>query len=162
MLMFIPLQGWLGNKTSVLRLRTALRTDERVRMMNEIISGIQVIKMYAWEMPFGRMVEFSRKKEINSIRQSSYIRGILLSFIMFLTRVCIFLSLVGFVLLSNFLTAEQAFVITAYYNTLRSTMTVFFPQGKYHEYVYLKSQILKMLKTIFQRYHAIGRNISID
>ncbi|KAL9890469.1 probable multidrug resistance-associated protein lethal(2)03659 [Glossina fuscipes] len=129
MLMFIPLQGWLGNKTSVLRLRTALRTDERVRMMNEIISGIQVIKMYAWEMPFGRMVEFSRKKEINSIRQSSYIRGILLSFIMFLTRVCIFLSLVGFVLLSNFLTAEQAFVITAYYNTLRSTMTVFFPQG---------------------------------
>uniref|UniRef100_A0A1A9WJ69 Multidrug resistance-associated protein lethal(2)03659 n=1 Tax=Glossina brevipalpis TaxID=37001 RepID=A0A1A9WJ69_9MUSC len=129
MLMFIPLQGWLGNKTSVLRLRTALRTDERVRMMNEIISGIQVIKMYAWEMPFGRMVEFARKKEINSIRQSSYIRGILLSFIMFLTRVCIFLSLVGFVLLSNFLTAEQAFVITAYYNTLRSTMTVFFPQG---------------------------------
>ncbi|XP_061393047.1 probable multidrug resistance-associated protein lethal(2)03659 [Musca vetustissima] len=129
MLMFIPLQGWLGKKTSVLRLRTALRTDERVRMMNEIISGIQVIKMYAWEYPFGKIVAYARKKEINSIRHSSYIRGILLSFIMFLTRVSIFLSLVGYVLLSNFLTPEQAFVITAYYNILRTTMTVFFPQG---------------------------------
>ncbi|KAM7361614.1 putative multidrug resistance-associated protein lethal(2)03659 [Cochliomyia hominivorax] len=129
MLLFIPLQGWLGKKTSVLRLRTALRTDERVRMMNEIISGIQVIKMYAWEIPFGKMVAEARKKEINCIRKVSYIRGILLSFIMFLTRVSIFLSLVGFVILNHFLTPEKAFVITAYYNILRTTMTVFFPQG---------------------------------
>lgn len=129
MLAFIPLQGWLGKKTSVLRLRTALRTDERVRMMNEIISGIQVIKMYAWEIPFGKMVAYARRKEINAIRKVSYIRGILLSFIMFLTRVSVFLSLVGYVLLQQVLTPEKAFVITAYYNILRTTMTVFFPQG---------------------------------
>ncbi|EDW78164.1 uncharacterized protein Dwil_GK24852 [Drosophila willistoni] len=129
MLSFIPLQAYLGKKTSVLRLRTALRTDERVRMMNEIISGIQVIKMYAWELPFEQMVAFARKKEINAIRHVSYIRGILLSFIIFLTRVSIFLSLVGYVLLGTFLTPEIAFLITAYYNILRTTMTVFFPQG---------------------------------
>ncbi|EDW28514.1 GL18906 [Drosophila persimilis] len=129
MLLFIPLQAYLGKKTSVLRLRTALRTDERVRMMNEIISGIQVIKMYAWELPFETMVAYARKKEINAIRHVSYIRGILLSFIIFLTRVSIFLSLVGYVLLGTFLTPEIAFLITAYYNILRTTMTVFFPQG---------------------------------
>ncbi|XP_030375917.1 probable multidrug resistance-associated protein lethal(2)03659 [Scaptodrosophila lebanonensis] len=129
MLLFIPLQAWLGKKTSVLRLRTALRTDERVRMMNEIISGIQVIKMYAWELPFEKMVAYARKKEINAIRHVSYIRGILLSFIIFLTRVSIFLSLVGYVLLGTILSPEVAFVITAYYNILRTTMTVFFPQG---------------------------------
>lgn len=129
MLLFIPLQGYLGKKTSVLRLRTALRTDERVRLMNEIVQGIQVIKMYAWEYPFGKMVEYARKKEINAIRYTSYIRGVLLSFIMFLTRVSIFISLVGFVLLGTNLSAEQAFVVTAYYNILKTTMTVFFPQG---------------------------------
>ncbi|EDW02798.1 probable multidrug resistance-associated protein lethal(2)03659 [Drosophila grimshawi] len=129
MLLFIPMQAWLGKKTSGLRMRTALRTDERVRMMNEIIAGIQVIKMYAWELPFEQMVAFARKKEINAIRHVSYIRGILLSFIIFLTRVSIFLSLVGYVLLGTFLTPEKAFVITAYYNILRTTMTVFFPQG---------------------------------
>ncbi|KAJ6635778.1 putative multidrug resistance-associated protein lethal [Pseudolycoriella hygida] len=129
LLAFIPLQAFLGKKTSVLRLKTALRTDERVRMMNEIIQGIQVIKMYAWEKPFGRMVAMSRKKEVKVIRYVSYIRGILLSFIMFTTRVSIFASLVAYALLGSVVTAEKAFVITAYYNILRQTMTVFFPQG---------------------------------
>ncbi|XP_053965136.1 probable multidrug resistance-associated protein lethal(2)03659 [Anastrepha ludens] len=127
MLLFLPLQAYLGRKTSMLRLRTALCTDERVRMMNEIISGIQVIKMYAWEKPFGKMVQYARRKEMKAIRNVNYIRGVLQSFIMFMTRVSIFASLVGYVLLGQFLTAEKAFVITAYYNILRNTMTVYFP-----------------------------------
>ncbi|GAB0088842.1 probable multidrug resistance-associated protein lethal(2)03659 [Sergentomyia squamirostris] len=129
LLLFIPLQAYLGKKTSVLRLKTALRTDERVRLMNEIIQGIQVIKMYAWEKPFGKLVEKARIKELKVIRYVSYIRGILLSFIIFSTRVSIFISLVAFALLGNVVTAQKAFVITSYYNILRQTMTIFFPQG---------------------------------
>ncbi|XP_067646383.1 probable multidrug resistance-associated protein lethal(2)03659 [Eurosta solidaginis] len=127
MLLFLPLQAYLGKRTSVLRLRTALCTDERVRMMNEIISGIQVIKMYAWEKPFGKMVQEARRKEMKSVRTVNFIRGGLQSFILFMTRVTTFFSLVGFVLLGHFLSAEKAFMIAAYYNILRNTMTIFFP-----------------------------------
>ncbi|XP_075166626.1 putative multidrug resistance-associated protein lethal(2)03659 [Haematobia irritans] len=129
LLLFVPIQGYLGKKTSVLRLRTALCTDERVRMMNEIISGIQVIKMYAWEIPFGKMVNYARCKEMKAIRYVNYIRGIMGSFIMFLSRISVFSSLVGYVLLGQLLNAEKAFVITAFYSLLRTTMTVFFPMA---------------------------------
>ena len=47
-----------GNVSSFpCRRQTALATDERVKLMNEIISGMRVIKMYCWEKPFGQLVE---------------------------------------------------------------------------------------------------------
>lgn len=97
--------------------------------MNEIISGIQVIKMYAWEKPFAKLVSMARRYEIKSIRVSSYMRGITLSFIMFTTRMSIFASVLAYVLYDNRITAEKVFVLTSFYNILRQTMTVFFPQG---------------------------------
>lgn len=51
-------------------------TDQRVGVMNEIIRGIQVIKMYAWEKPFARIVAEIRQKEIQKIRIASYIKAV--------------------------------------------------------------------------------------
>lgn len=56
-------------------------------------------------------------------------RGITLSFIMYSTRMSIFASILAYVLLGNSITAEKVFIITSFYNILRQTMTVFFPQG---------------------------------
>ena len=36
-------------------------TDKRVRVMNEIISGMKLIKMYAWEWAFHEYVKKIRK-----------------------------------------------------------------------------------------------------
>lgn len=51
----------IAKKLSVYRLKTAIRTDERVRVMNEIITGIKVIKMYTWEIPFAKVVAAIRR-----------------------------------------------------------------------------------------------------
>ncbi|XP_048247853.1 ATP-binding cassette sub-family C member 4-like isoform X3 [Haliotis rufescens] len=64
LILLIPLQGWMGKLFSILRQKTAKHTDERVRVMNEIISGMRVIKMYCWEKPFGDLVEKIRSPEI--------------------------------------------------------------------------------------------------
>lgn len=51
----------MGKKAATFRLKTATRTDRRVKIMNEIIQGIQVIKMYTWEKSFASVVDKIRK-----------------------------------------------------------------------------------------------------
>ena len=43
------------------RLKAAKITDKRVKVMNEVIIGIRVIKMYAWEYAFSDVVATIRK-----------------------------------------------------------------------------------------------------
>lgn len=38
-------------------------TDERLKIMNEIISGIRIVKMYAWEWNFRDLVAQIRRLE---------------------------------------------------------------------------------------------------
>lgn len=126
LLSFIPLQAWVGKKAASFRLKTATRTDRRVRFMNEIIQGIQVIKMYAWEPSFGRMVDQIRRREIRGIRGTLFIRAGLLSFNL-VSRLSIFLSLVGYCYFGNVFTAKKVFIVTSYFNLLYSSMLHFWP-----------------------------------
>ncbi|XP_018373220.1 PREDICTED: probable multidrug resistance-associated protein lethal(2)03659, partial [Trachymyrmex cornetzi] len=129
LLMFIPFQVWLGKNSSELKLRTAVRTDERVRLMNEIISGIQAIKMYTWENFFTSLIEKARKKEVNIIQWASCVRGIVQSFIVFMTRILLFITILSYILFGYKITAEKVYVITANYNSLSLIMTAYFPYG---------------------------------
>ncbi|XP_062563901.1 probable multidrug resistance-associated protein lethal(2)03659 [Armigeres subalbatus] len=126
LLSFIPLQAWVGKKAASYRLKTATRTDRRVRFMNEIIQAIQVIKMYAWEPSFGRMVDQIRRREIRGIRGTLFIRAGLLSFNL-VSRLSIFLSLVGYCYFGNVFTAKKVFIVTSYFNLLYSSMLHFWP-----------------------------------
>ena len=44
-----------------MRFKSVLVTDKRVRIMNEVISGIRVIKMYAWENAFSKLISKLRR-----------------------------------------------------------------------------------------------------
>ena len=46
-------------------MKSALLTDRRVKIMSEVISGMRVIKMYAWEHAFKRVVGTIRRLEIS-------------------------------------------------------------------------------------------------
>lgn len=129
LILFVPLQLFLGNRTSVLRLRTALRTDERVRLMNEILCGIKVIKMYTWEKPFAKLIAYVRRYEIKSIRAQLLMQSVVLSLEMFTTRTSVFISILVFIFSGNKITAETAFAITAIYNLLRPIITVLYSES---------------------------------
>lgn len=52
---------YLSNLQGKLRGKIANRTDQRVKVMSELVEGVQVIKMYAWEKPFEKLVHRLRK-----------------------------------------------------------------------------------------------------
>ena len=48
------------------------RADKRVKLVNELISGIRIIKFYAWEKPFLKMIEKARAYEMDAIARHAY------------------------------------------------------------------------------------------
>ncbi|XP_069987945.1 ATP-binding cassette sub-family C member 4 isoform X1 [Penaeus vannamei] len=129
LILFVPLQSWMGKVFSKLRLATAHRTDERVRIMNEIINAMRVIKMYTWEKPFTALAEQARKSEIDVIMRTNYYRAVNMSLFFTSSKVIVFLALLTYILTGNALTAEKVFVTSSLINNVRLVMTLFFPFG---------------------------------
>lgn len=47
--------------TANYRYKLVGHSDGRIRILNEIIQGIQTIKVYAWEKPFAKIVDQIRR-----------------------------------------------------------------------------------------------------
>lgn len=123
------ISAYTGKLSSKFRLQTAIKTDERVRLMDEIISGVQVIKMYAWEKPFCALVALARKLELRVVTKSSYIRGIYMTFNLFTTRMALYCTLISMLMFGTELSADKVFVLSFYFNILAHTMSSMFVRG---------------------------------
>eukprot|EP00795_Rhopilema_esculentum_P002545 gene2545-740_t len=67
LLLLAPLQMGMGKLLMNFRRQIVKYTDRRVKVMNEVISGMRVLKLYTWEDPFTQLVESLRNwKFINS------------------------------------------------------------------------------------------------
>lgn len=123
-------------------------TDERVKLMHELLRGIQVIKMYTWENAFVSainrirqlslsstfivLVQFVNLFVVNYRNELAGLRKLLLSrgFIMcqnVVSRIAIFLSLMSFILFGNSFNAHQVFIITSYFHFLYDSMSFNWP-----------------------------------
>ncbi|XP_047736450.1 ATP-binding cassette sub-family C member 4-like [Hyalella azteca] len=117
----------MGNLFSRLRQVTAQHTDERVCIMNEIVNAIKVIKMFAWEHPFISLVSEARKKEIDSIRKSNFLKAVNMALFFTSAKLAVCLTIIVYVVTGNVLTAEKVFVTSSLINSVRISMTMCFP-----------------------------------
>lgn len=124
----------MGKQFGKLRSKAAQLTDERVRLMNEYIPAMRVIKMYAWEKPFAEMINSVRKKEISKIRKSAFLRAINISLFYVSAKVIIFLIFIIWVLQGNYLDSKTVFLTLALMNHVRISITLFFPNGKSYKF----------------------------
>lgn len=119
LLITMPFQTLLSGVLSRIRLRVALKTDERVSIMHEVVRGIQAIKMYAWEPFFRSSVLTARKQELQQVRNASYIRGFNLFASIFSERTTLFVTIIACTLLGQTTTADVVFSLAQYFNVLQ-------------------------------------------
>ncbi|XP_025056144.1 multidrug resistance-associated protein 4 isoform X5 [Alligator sinensis] len=127
LIILLPLQTCIGRWFSSFRSRTAAFTDVRIRTMNEVITGIKIIKMYAWEKAFADLVNTIRRKEISTVLKSSYLRGLNLASFFVASKITVFMTFMTYVLLGNVISASRVFVAVSLYGAVRLTVTLFFP-----------------------------------
>ncbi|XP_014278688.1 multidrug resistance-associated protein 1 [Halyomorpha halys] len=75
MVIMIPVSSFIANKTKVLQQKQMKNKDERVKMINEVLSGIKVLKLYAWEPSFMDRILEIRNKETKILKKSAYLRA---------------------------------------------------------------------------------------
>ncbi|XP_052851275.1 multidrug resistance-associated protein 1 isoform X14 [Drosophila gunungcola] len=126
MIILIPVNGVVASRIKTYQIRQMKYKDERVKLMNEVLSGIKVLKLYAWEPSFEKQVLDIREKEIATLRSTAYLNAgtsFLWSCAPFLVSLVTFAT---YVLIdeNNVLDATKTFVSLSLFNILRFPLTV--------------------------------------
>jgi len=119
MIVTIPLQGKMFSWSGKLRREVMIQSDVRIKLMNEILQGIKVIKLYAWESSFLEKIRLVRSAEVKGILQTAILRGLNFGLFSALPSIIAIVSLVIYSARGNALTADIVFPAIAYLNVLR-------------------------------------------
>ena len=68
----------MAKTTTIIRtqVKQMQQKDRRIRLMNEVLNGVKVIKLYAWEEHFQRNVQNIRQKELVVLKKAAYLNAI--------------------------------------------------------------------------------------
>uniref|UniRef100_A0A8C4I5F0 ATP-binding cassette, sub-family C (CFTR/MRP), member 3 n=1 Tax=Dicentrarchus labrax TaxID=13489 RepID=A0A8C4I5F0_DICLA len=121
MIMLIPFNAVIAMKTRAYQVEQMQYKDSRIKLMNEILNGIKVLKLYAWENSFKEKVLAIRQKELNVLRKTAYLGALSTMawtsapFLVALTTFAVYVTVDE----NNILDAEKAFVSLSLFNILR-------------------------------------------
>ncbi|XP_064405659.1 multidrug resistance-associated protein 1-like [Halichondria panicea] len=129
MLLMIPINAVIAAINRKLQVKQMLFKDSRIKLINEVLNGIKVIKLYAWERPFEKMVFGIRDKELDVLKKAAYLNAastftwtcapFLVSLATFATY-----TLINLDNPDERLTADKAFVALSLFNILRFPLSM--------------------------------------
>ena len=122
----MPLSVIVGNKTKKIQLIKQGHMDTRIKMMNEILSGIKIIKFYGWELSVKDIISKIRSKELEYLKKIG-ILSTLNTFLWICTPLIITIVSFGWFIVLNgseMFTANVAFVSLSLFNIMRFPLTV--------------------------------------
>ncbi|KAK7203376.1 ABC multidrug transporter [Myxozyma melibiosi] len=117
----------LGNITRVIarrRLRSTVFTDQRIRLIQELLQNMRIIKFFAWENAYIKRLYSIRVKEIKLVRYVLVLRSAIFAISITLP---VFASMISFVILSvtgHNLDPAKVFASLSLFNMLRIPLMV--------------------------------------
>uniref|UniRef100_A0A8C4Y8S2 ATP-binding cassette sub-family C member 5 n=1 Tax=Gopherus evgoodei TaxID=1825980 RepID=A0A8C4Y8S2_9SAUR len=123
-IIFIPLQMFMAKLTSVFRRAAISVTDTRVQRMNEILTCIKLIKMYAWEKSFAKAIKGIRNVERKILEKAGYVQSVNSALAPVVSTLATVMTFVLHTLLKKELTASVAFSVIAMFNVMKFSITI--------------------------------------
>lgn len=71
MILFLPLNAYLTRVSKKLRMNRYKLGDSRIKSLNEVLSGMRVIKYMGWEKSFEKLITSIRAKELTNLIKTS-------------------------------------------------------------------------------------------
>lgn len=126
MIIFVPLNVIISYVSKKLRRNKMKITDSRIKITNEVLNGIKVIKLYGWELSFRNIIQKIRDKEIFTLKKLAFVNAASSFSWSCAPLVVSMVSFATFVLIDpkNTLDASTAFVCLTLFNILRFPMSI--------------------------------------
>ena len=126
MILMIPLNSWTAVKMRTVQKKQMGLKDKRIRLMDEVLAGIKVIKLYAWEKSFLGRIFGVRSDELANLKVAMYMHAIQ-SFMWTSAPFLVSLASFGvYVAVSDSpLTSDVAFVSLSLFNLLQFPLAMF-------------------------------------
>ena len=127
LLLIIPVNIWAMQVGLKLQKDQLEKKDARMKLMNEILAGIKVLKLYAWEIPFMKRISDIRNKEISNLRKNAKVMAVSNSTFSISPVIVTLASFGVYVLIdpTRVLTADTIFVCLSLFNIMRIPLTLF-------------------------------------
>ncbi|XP_067897765.1 ATP-binding cassette sub-family C member 5-like [Heterodontus francisci] len=123
-ILFYPAMMFVSRLTVYFRRKCISVTDERVQRMNEIISYIKFIKMYAWVKAFSQSVLKIREEERQILEYAGYFQSITVGVAPVVVVIASVVTFSVHLLLGYDLTAAEAFTVVTVFNAMTFSLKV--------------------------------------
>uniref|UniRef100_A0A803YH27 ATP binding cassette subfamily C member 1 n=1 Tax=Meleagris gallopavo TaxID=9103 RepID=A0A803YH27_MELGA len=121
LLLVIPLNALIAAKVKTLQKSQMKYSDQRVKLLNEMLHGIKILKLYAWEPSYQRKVMDIREREVDVLKSSGYLKTysmLTLTCIPFMVSLATF-GVYFYLDKEHVLTAAKVFTSISLFNILR-------------------------------------------
>ncbi|KAJ7730232.1 multidrug resistance-associated ABC transporter [Mycena maculata] len=126
LLLGFPMQMMLVKVMFAQRKKGVKITDTRVRLSNEVLQGIRLIKYYAWESFYTHQIGTLREREIATVRKTAIARAGLIALVTFIPVLASILSFITYALSGHELNVAIIFSSLQFFNIIRAPL-VFLP-----------------------------------